>query len=365
MKVLITLLLLTSLIGCGKKETIQLDDNGSIVQSNVQRIELLEAKDAVQDLRLDAVEANLASLEDRVEVNEDDIDANESDIADLFNDLGDLEGDLSDLRDDLNSEVAALRRADRQTRRLIRREVRSLRRDLSREIRNRRIADSRLQDNIDDIERDLNRFESRQRFFNYMISGAIARTNYRITLLQQNIGSQISNLDNRITVNEGDITNIQNNVTALQNQTSSLQNQIDSLESEMIAVVYPCGEGNSEEVLLQTEEGLLAYFQTSRTINVDFSSSIDIPAQDIPAHTDRFCNHTYTGGWYNGHCNSWGSNQVGAYTIPAASYSVGGSDSFQVIDKAYLDILGDGNYGTTDGYSCNFQISNGQLVEGV
>jgi hypothetical protein len=47
-------------------------------------------------------------------------------------------------------------------------------------------------------------------------------------------------------------------------------NAILGLESSVVTLVFPCGEGNSEEILLSTSEGLVAYFEkgTKRYLSV-------------------------------------------------------------------------------------------------
>lgn len=323
------------------------------------RVQLLEANDKLQDIRLNALEARAFDLETRMSNAEDGIDQNEVNILQLFGLVANLDADLLELRDDLEDEVRKLERADRQTRRMIRRKVSSLRRALAREIRQRRLADRNLQDQIDEIEGDLNYFESRQTLFNAIISGALVATNFRITLLEINIQSQLNNLDNRLDVAESDIENIEAEVADIQTNLSNLDADVDLLQEQVVSVVYPCGEGNSEEVLLDTKDGLVAYFQETQNKTITFSDTVSIPAQTIPAHLDKFCTDT---NFFNGECNNYESEYVGEHTIPAQTYNVGDSATVKVLKKAYLDVLGDGTYGTTDGYSCTFTISNGEVL---
>jgi predicted nucleic acid-binding Zn-ribbon protein len=359
MRKLLVMFSLLALVACGKNDTVTTPDHKGQIDDNTARIELLEANDAVQDLRLDSIEAMLADLDLRVTANENSIDANEEDISELFDLVEGLDDELSDLRSELRYEVRQLRKADRKTRKLIRKKVRNLRRKLSREVRQRQLADANLQDQIDDLELDLNQFESRQRFFNYIMAGALAGTNYRITLLQLNIQFQLRRIDRRLDVLESDVSDIKSDIVSLQNQVDSIQSQIDTLENEVVSVVYPCGEGNSEEVLLETKDGLVAYFQSTRNQTVNFSDSITIDAYTIPAHTDKYCEDT---NFFNGECNDYSYRHVGEHTIPSQSFSVNDSASIKVINKAYLDVLADGNYRTTDGFSCNFTISNGEVL---
>lgn len=354
MRKFLLVLPLLFLVSCGGDGDVFTPDHKDQIDDNTDRIELLEASDAAQNLRLD-------SLEDRMTDAEDDIAANAQAAIDLVDALdAELSQDIVDLRDHLHRHVRDLERADRQTRRDLSRQITSLSRHLHGHIRDLEDADDDLQDDIDDLERDLNRFESRQRFFNLITTGAIAATNFRIYLLQQNIQSQLNALDARITVNAGAISSINGELDALDTLVADLQTQIDDVGDNVTRVVYPCGEGSSQEVLLQTQDGLVAYFQSSSNKTLNFSGSITIPDYNIPAHLDKYCEDT---NFFNGECNQYSYRSVGAETIPGGTYSVGDSVTIKTIDKAYLDVLGQGSYQTTDGFSCNFSIdSNGQLV---
>lgn len=78
------------------------------------------------------------------------------------------------------------------------------------------------------------------------------------------------------------------------NQLDVLNDRFDQDES-FVSIVYPCGVNNSQEILINTDFGVIAYFEES--------------------------------------------------------------------NNAYLSVIPDGNYRTTDGYQCNFSILNGQVVE--
>lgn len=351
MKKFLMVVFLLALVGCGKNETVNTPDYKGDIDSNAARIELLELNDSLQDLRLDALEATTADLETRLSQAEDDIDSNEEDIASLFDSIDDLEDDLSDLRDDLNYEVRQLRRADRQTRRLIRSRVRSLRRQLSREIRQRQIADANLQSQIDDVESDLNSFEARQSLINSFLSRGLAITNFRISQLQFQISRSLNRINNRIDLVQNDIDQINSEITSInseinlmQNQISDIESSVSDIESSVVSVVYPCGEGNSEEILLKTQDGLVAYFQQTR--NETETVEID---QTIPEHfiCDRFVGQ--------------GNICVRGRNVSSSTATESTTFTHQVLVKAYLDVLDDGNYRTTDGYSCNFTISNGEV----
>ena len=170
-------------------------------------------------------------------------------------------------------------------------------------------------------------------------------TNMRITQLQSSISYRLSNLENSLSTVQQEIININGEILVLENSLSSMQNQVNQLESEVTEVVYPCGENNSQEVLLKTKDGLVAYFQETRNQTDNFSVG-----QTIPEHfvCTRFAGPTNV-------C-------VTGVNVPSSTASQNISVTHQVLVKAYLDVLADGNYRTTDGYSCNFTIQNGEVL---
>lgn len=349
-KTLLTALCLAVLaLGCSKTNKVTLPDHKSTIDSNTARILLLEANDKLQDLEIEELKARMDDAELRLDDAESAIDANEVKIADLCNSVSLLEQGLVDLRNDLNSAVAQLRAADRQTRRELRRKVRRLRRALVSEIRSRRIADYRLQSNIDSVERDLNRFEARQRVVNTILSAGLFLTNIRISQLQSQIQRALRNINNRLNNIEADITSINGEIATMQSQISSLQTQLNEVEGKLVSVVYPCGEGNSEEVLLETQDGLVAYFQQTST------ETVSVPVQEtIPAYA--YCDHPW----------KWLAicPPGRIVNVPETMNNTGDTVevSYEVLDKAYLDVLVDGSYSTTDGYSCSFTVSNGEVL---
>lgn len=357
MKKVFLVLALLGLVGCSE-ETIQLNDHKEQIDRNTAEIELLKAQDALHDLRIDSLETRVSDLESRMSLAEANIDANTADIIDLFDLVDGLDNDLNSLRSQFYYAYWQLRQSDRQLRREMRRKVRRLRRQLYREIYQRRLADNNLQNQIDQVESDLQSFEAQQQVINGFLTGAIFLTNIRISQLDNQVTNALNNLDSRLDSVENEIISINNEISSMQSQLSSITAQLNDVESRLVSVVYPCGESNSEEVLLQTQDGIVAYFQEMRNKTISFSDSITVDSYDIPAHTDKFCKDT---NFINGECNDYGYRHVGSHTIPAQTYNVGDSATVKVLKKAYLDVLGDGNYRTTDGYSCNFSIVNGEV----
>jgi hypothetical protein len=177
-------------------------------------------------------------------------------------------------------------------------------------------------------------------------------------MLQGRLQRDINRLDRRLRAVESDVSSIQSEIASMQSTITSIQSQVDDVESRLVSVVYPCGEGNSDEVLLKTQDGLVAYYQTTRTETVNFASSITTPETIIPGHYDRFCIDTR---FISGECSRFSSRFIPGTTIPSQTYNVGDSDSLKIIDTAFLAVLDDGNYSTTDGHSCNFTIANGEV----
>ncbi len=258
MNKILFLILAVGLAGCGKKSSVNLPDLGP-------RVQLLEANDKLQDIRLDNLEVKVSDLEQRMSSAEDDIDTNEEKIAENCDDIEDLEEDLDQLRNNFRNAVRELRQADRQTRRLLRKNVRRLRVALLREIRNRQAADQDLQDQLDDLERTVDRHISRQSLINRFLVFGLYQTNLRITQLSNQINSAINNINNTLVNIQAEINDINNEINNLQSSVTNIYNEISNLEDQMVSVVENC-DGSYH---LDTENGLFEVGYTTRTVKRD------------------------------------------------------------------------------------------------
>lgn len=194
-------------------------------------------------------------------------------------------------------------------------------------------------------------------------------TNIKFFLLNLQLNYAINQIDNRLDSLEDDIEEVQEDVARLKRKVkklkrqlnvaksniSDLQNEVVRLDSEIVDVIYPCG---NKEVLLDTRDGLVAYFQNYEDETINISDSITVEAYTIPAHFEQYCVDT---NFLNGECNSYETRLVGEHTIPAQTYNVGDTATIKIIKDAYLSKLPDGNYATTATPSCNFTISNGEV----
>jgi len=338
--------------GCSSDKSV-VPDHKKQIDSNTARIMLLEANDSLQDLRLDDLESRVNGLEVRVSQTEADIIVNSNNIVTLFNQVATLDSDLADLRDDLNEAVAELQDADSELRVELLKKIRKLRKKFRNEIANRQAADANLQANIDSVASDLDAFEAAQSVRNFILTSGLFLTNLRISQLQSSVASSLNNLDNRLDTVENQVASINSEIQTIKGNMLLMQAQLDDVESRLVSVVYPCGENNSKEVLLQTQDGLVAYFQKMKTVTTTVEAT-----ETVPAHT--ICTFPL----YNvlNFCPP-GHVQNVPQSVNNTPYSV--SFQHQVLEKAYLAVLGQGNYGTTDGMSCTFSIdSQGQLVGG-
>lgn len=197
-----------------------------------------------------------------------------------------------------------------------------------------------LQAQIDALELLLNNQVSALYAQITSLSSDLSTTQTNISLME----TTINNLQNDLVTLGDTNSDLENALNALENDLTALQAQVTALENSSWEIVYPCGEGNSEEVIIATSNGLLAYFQQTQTVNQNFTIGTPIPEYFV--------------------CNMFAGNSdvcVFGENIPASISSVNQTLSYQKISKAYLDVLADGTYQTTDGLSCIFTVSNGQI----
>lgn len=336
MKLLTILLATVFLFGCGKDDVVELNDHKDQIDANTQLAQINEAENALQNLRLDAVEARLNDLENRADEAEAAILANEQAILDILNRLNLVDAELIDLREELANQVDQLILADDRLRRDMMRNVRMLCRKI---VRRTRHLDNRL----DDLEEETEWQFARQQVFNRIISGALFLTNLRINRLSYDLDSLERDVRNGLVNLQGQIDAINGEIFTIQQNMGALQSQLNDVESRLVSVVYPCGEGNSEEVLLQTQDGLVAYFQKTRNVTRNYNVGVTIPEHFV-------CTKYLFSSCLKGH------------TVPQSVATDNISVTEQVLQKAYLDVLADGNYRTTDGFSCNFTIQNGEVL---
>jgi archaellum component FlaC len=194
-------------------------------------------------------------------------------------------------------------------------------------------------------------------------------TNFRFFMLNLRLSYAIYQIDNRLDNLEEDVEDLEDDVARLRrkvrrlkrqlNQAKSniatLQSEVLRLDSEIVDVIYPCG---NDEVLLETRDGLVGYFQNYKTETIEITDSITVDSYTIPAHFEQYCVDT---NFFNGECNQYETRLVGEHTIPTKTYNVGDTASIQLIKDAYLSKLPDGNYRTTATPSCNFSIVNGEV----
>lgn len=367
MKKSLLMFALLALVGCGGNGTAEMPDNQGQIDANKARIELIEAKNEVQDLRLDALEVEVANLKDRMDEAELDIIDNTDLIVELTDDLDD---ELDDLRSDMYYYVNQLRRADRNNRYFLLYKISQLNASLHYHVNQLEDADEDLLDEINSVSSRLSYLNGRFNAFKNATNTKFFLLGLSISYLASQIDSRLDDLENDVEVNSQAISDIQSSISTLQQEMStaqsdvaSLQSQINNVESKLVSVVYPCGENNSEEVLLKTQDGLVAYFQSSSEKTITFSDSITVNEYTISGHYDKYCSDRRADGgiFGNQECREYSYRFIPGQTIPQQVYNVGDSATITTIDKAYLDVLGDGNYQTTDGHSCNFSIVNGEV----
>lgn len=339
-------IIMLTCLGCSS-DTTTLPDHKAQIDSNTARVILLEANDTLQDLRLDALESLVALLEGRMTQAEAAIDVNEINILALFDGLANLTADLDALRVELRVEIAALKKADKQTRRILRKRIAKLRRKLCREIKARGLADARLQSQIDALERTVKRHVAKQKMINMFLTKGLFFTNQRITQLQQHIMVLVFQVNRRLNRIEQDIQEINQEIDQLRRRLRRLRDRLEEMEFPMISVVFPCDDNEDSEVLLQTPEGLVAYLQEMRRVTRTFEAGVEIPTY--------FVCDKWAGSWhYSKPCVK--GHHVSGYTTKTDI-----TITFYVLERAYLGLLEDGWYGEEDGFSCEFYVEDGEL----
>lgn len=280
--------------------TDRVEQNETDITAAEARLALVEAKDALQDLRLDALEAAMALAEGRLDDAEAAIDASEADILTLFGLLDGLTGDLDALRSDLEDEVAKLQRADKKTRKMLRKKVAELRRKLCREIRERRLADAGLQRQIDNLERDLKRFEAKQKMVNKMFTFSLFMVNMRISQLENEIDREIRHINRQLDQMSHRISHLSREISHLSFRIRMIRRDLEDLETDdSVTVVYLC----DGEVGLQTEEGMVTVAYEVESEQSCFEAGADIPTYFV---CDQFHN-----GWGSSRMCKYGHNVYG------------------------------------------------------
>lgn len=183
--------------------------------------------------------------------------------------------------------------------------------------------------------------------------GLIDSLESRIDLLEIDLQSQIDNLDSRLSTNEININTINQEIDDINILTTSLQNQINTVSDNVTRVIKPC---DSSEILLDTQDGVVGYFQNYKNVTINIQDDLTVEAYTIPAHFEKYCVDT---NFFDGECNTYETRLVGEHTIPAKTYQIGDTATIKVIKDAYLSLLPNGNYRTTATPSCNFTVVDG------
>ena len=260
---LVSLLLVA--VGCSDNK-VTIPDNQDDIDRNAAEIELLKASDALQDLRLDALESRVDDLEARMASAEDAIDSNEEKLSELCETVSYHEEWLSELSREFRRTTRELRQADRETRRLLRKKVSNLRAKLLREIRQRQLADADLQEQLDGLERTVRRNTARQAMINRFLAYGLYQAHNRIDQLQARIQRALRDLRNRVGILEGEVDNIQSNIRRLARSIRSVSLRVDGLEDNMISVEEQC----DGEYLLNTPDGLFGIGYETRRVTERF-----------------------------------------------------------------------------------------------
>jgi hypothetical protein len=170
---------------------------------------------------------------------------------------------------------------------------------------------------------------------------------YKISQLNQLVDSEIADLLTYLQALEASYqTQIEEINTTFSTITQNLLIQIQALQNDSFKIIKPCT--NAKEVLIETPNGLLAYFQTGYLNSVTFEAHTTVPEHLVCLDPQPI------GDTGKLKCNSF---DVITSVITTHSKTI----SFFVLENAYLAILSDGHYRTTDGTGCTFRIQNGEI----
>lgn len=335
-KAILILTVLTLFVSCSNDvTTIDTTDLRNDIDDNTTRIVELEKKVATLEVDVETLQFDLDELATNFDIAMEDINLT---ICAMLDRLMDHDADIDSLKTTDETILRKIRRIKRRIRN-INNKICNIDRIIFNLQRTDYFLSRRIQQNANDLVRNFNyikRVDGTLRFFMMMEFFESMMFNQRFNNLQNQIfvnASNISDLDGRIDGLE----------ESIEESVEDLQLQIDNLSDKVVEVIYPCGEGNSEEVLLKTQDGLVAYFQSGHNESITFLANKVVPARRV--------------------CIYYKNNRCRAYRdYPSYTTTVEESVSFFVLDKAFLDVLNDGHYVTTDGCGCVFEISNGELV---
>ena len=226
-------IILMLFVAACSEETVNLPDHRADIDKNAAEIELLKASEKVQNSRLDALELRADSLEARMTQAEQAIDSNSDAISELFSLVDNLDSELSSLRSEFYHAVAQLRKADRRNKRQLMMQMSQLRRKLCREIRDRQLADSSLQSQIDNLESELSDLEDTVNINAFASFIGFLFLNNKINNVESSINYQLDNLDSRLDSVENSIVTINQDITSINGAITNLTNLVNGNISDI------------------------------------------------------------------------------------------------------------------------------------
>jgi len=339
MKIILLFILL--LVGCGKESTVftiedhkaQIDANTALSQANAEKIDLLDQRVTLLEQRVAQNEIDLLATVEALYVAIESGDVNTINI--LSERLDGMDAKIDQSTSDLLSQIEALQENDG----LVSEDL---------------VA---LQKQVKQNKKEFEKFKLSQLRINKKVNLELQKLSDKILANEQKIaslkkmikegfrdvGNALEDLENEFTSALDEINGrFDSIVSDLEEQIEELNSAIEQLPTESIEIVYPCGAGNGSEVLVKTPQGFLAYVQEGVEREISFSATDIVP-------THLICTK-WSGA--SGVCNKL--EEVSGYTTTSSA-----SVTFFELTKAYLTILPDGDYTTTDGYSCNFSITEG------